>query len=90
MNALETLTRLNGRIAFRTRWAMSNAPRRRTVSLAALAWELEYDDENNFARMGPEFVSETWGIALPPAPNKKTKARERAEKFAAQVMQAAE
>lgn len=71
MQAVEVLQRLNARIGFRTRWAMSNAPRRRIVPAACLEFEFEYDDEYNFARMGAEFVDAAWG--LPPQKPLKAK-----------------
>ncbi|WP_398468554.1 hypothetical protein [Tardiphaga sp.] len=78
MQARETLALLNARISFRMRWAMSNAPRRRAVPAACLEFEIEYDEEYNFARMGAEFVDADWGLPLqkPLKPKKVTK-RER-------------
>lgn len=52
---------LEGRIAFRKRWALLGAPKRPPVSDKAIAWEIAYDEEHNFARMGAEFVDEDWG-----------------------------
>lgn len=67
----ELLQLLEARIAFRRRWIMSQAPKRKTVKPEHIEALALYDDANNFARMGAEFVDETWGIALPRAPKRR-------------------
>lgn len=62
----------SNRIAFRSAWAMRSGWSPTPPTLAALRWELEYDDNNNFARMGAEYVDDDWG-----KPQTKAKSRRR-------------
>lgn len=58
---------LEGRLAYRRHWIESRAPWPRHTGPKALAWEIEYDLEHNFAHMGAEFVDEAWGRPKPRA-----------------------
>ncbi|WP_441229413.1 hypothetical protein AB7828_03545 [Tardiphaga sp. 215_C5_N2_1] len=52
---------IEARIAFRKRWVLSNCYRKPKLHAHHIAWELEYDDEHNFAHIGAEFVEADWG-----------------------------
>lgn len=65
---------LEGRIAFRKRWALSGAFRAAPPSRRALQWEIDYDEGNNFAHMGLRFVDDDWGRPKPKKPRASAKA----------------
>lgn len=67
----EDLNLLEGRIAFRKRWAMRWAYVKPKVNDKTFAWEIAYDEEHNFARMGAEFVDADWGIPKVSKPKAK-------------------
>jgi hypothetical protein len=60
---------LEARIAFRKAWALRVPP----LKPPNIKWELAYDAEYNFARMGAEYVDEKWGrlFVSPVKPKKR-------------------
>ncbi len=68
---------LEARIAFRKRWAMSYAPKRKHVKPEHIEALNAYDDEYNFARMGIVFVDADWGLPKPKKPSKPRKPQVR-------------
>lgn len=66
---------LEGRIAFRRRWILAWTPKKPAIHQKSIAWELAYDEEHNFARMGVEFVDDDWGKLKPIKP----RARKRSD-----------
>jgi len=66
----EFMRLFEARVAFRRRWIASQAPLRKQVKPHHIEWELEYDRENNFARMGAEHVDAAWGLVLKAHPTK--------------------
>lgn len=52
---------LEGRIAYRKAWVMRHAPAKPKVDPRTYSWEIEYDEEHNFAHMGTRYVDGDWG-----------------------------
>lgn len=73
---------LEGRIFYRKRWALETPTPARKFGTRDRKWELDYDDEYNFAHMGARYIEdEEWGKPKPAKPKKTTNLSPEAQRL---------